>query len=899
MKQLLRSFAVRATALFRNRRLNEELEEELRSHVEFAIELKKHQGMTEEQARREALLAFGGVEQVKEIYRAQRGLPVVETTLKDLRYGMRMLRRSPGFTAVAVLSIALGIGANVAIFSLIYALFLRWLPVPNPQDLMQVNIVIDGKSSDSFSYPVIKALAERKDVFANLGGFSGNTFTVGPPSAPVLTQGAWVSGGFFPALEIQPIAGRLLGPEDDRPGAPLVVVISNRYWERNFHRDPRAIGSSLPVEGHSAVIVGVTPPGFTGATVGENPDLSMTFQALPQLFPDRAGLLNAGNQFNRIVARLAPSLTLKQARARLRAIWPAMASVSVSPKTPAKRRKAILASILDLAPGGTGWTPLRNQYAKPLYILMCISGLVLLVACANVANLLLARSTVRRREIAIRLAMGAGRGRVMRQLLVESLILALMGAAVGLLFARFGSRFLLLSVSSSSRIIPLDIGLNGEVLGFTIGIAALVALLFGLVPAFRATSADPGSALKSHEGTFSPSGGRLAAGLVSGQVALSLLLMVGAGLFIRTLQNLEAIDPGFRDEGVLLLDVDGRRMVKPGAQHDARLTSFYREGIQTIAALKGVQAVSVSNFTPVSGGFWSQNVLVNGQPVSEEAPVFFAVSPGYFATLSIPLLAGRDFTAHDVTGAPPVVIVSQEFVRRFMQAGHPIGQHVSVADSRLYQGMEIVGVAANSVPYSLRESPRPCVFVPFFQPPQGAMGFGTFEIKVAGSLRAVSAAVEKIMQTRAPGLPLKVRSFSAQVEDSMRREIVMAQIAGFFGVLALVLATVGLYGLLAYMVTQRTGEIGIRMALGAGRIHVVRMVLGDAARLMAVGIVLGWLVTWFASRVTSSLLYGVKPTDPFTMTVSVLVLAVAGLAAGFIPAYRAAHVEPMVALKYE
>jgi putative ABC transport system permease protein len=894
----LRRFFKRLISWTKTQQDEERLRAEIEEHLALQTAENVRAGLLPSEAQRQAVLKFGAVEAMREGYRDQRGLPMIETAIKDLRYGLRMLRKNPGFTIVAVLSIALGIGATTAIFSLIYALLLRWLPVPNPHELMQVTIVISGKPSDSFSYPVIKALAERKDVFANLGGFSGNTFTVGPPSAPVVTPGALVSGGFFPALEVQPIAGRLLAPDDGKPGAPLVVVISNRFWERNFHRDPRAIGSSLPVEGRSAVIVGATPPGFTGAEVGENPDLTMTFQALPQLFPNRAGLLEAG-QFNRIVARLAPGLSLKQARARLRVIWPAMASVSVRSNTPAKRRQAMLASILDLTQGGTGWTPLRNLYSKPLYILMCISGLVLLVACANVANLLLARSTARRREIAIRLAIGAGRGRVIRQLLMESLLLASIGAAVGLFIAHFGSRFLLQSVSSSSRVLSLDIGINGEVLGFTIAVAALVALLFGLAPAFRATAAGPGPALKSHESTSSASGGRFAAGLISGQVALSLLLVIGAGLFIRTMQNLKAIDPGFRDQGVLLLNIDGRRMVKSGVQNDARLAAFYREGIQTIAQLKGVEAVSVSNFTPVSGGFWSQNVLVNGQAVSDEAPPFFAVSRGYFAALGIPLLAGRDFTARDVTGAQPVVIVNQEFVRRFMPDGRSIGQRVSVAESQLWQDMEIIGVAANSVPYSLREPPRPCVFVPFFQQAPGTMGFGTFEIKAAGSLSAVSSAVEKIIGARVPGLPLKARSFSAQVEDSIRREILMAELAGFFGVLALVLATVGLYGLLAYIVTQRTSEIGIRMALGAERIQVVRMVLGKAVRLMTVGLVLGLLIASWASRLISTMLYGLKPTDPLTIAVSVLVLAASGLAAGFMPAHRAAHVEPMIALKYE
>jgi predicted permease len=897
--EFFRMLAARLATLFRKHRLDDELQEELHTHLDMAIELNLRNGMSPENARHEALLAFGDIESIKQIYREQRGLPMIESISKDLRYAMRMLRLNPGFTTVAVLSIALGIGANTAIFSLIYALLLRWLPVPNARELVAVSIIIDGKPSDSFSYPVIKALAERKDVFANLGGFSGNAFSVGRPSGPVLTPGAWVSGGFFSTLELQPAAGRLLLPDDDKFGAPLVAVISDGYWERNFRRDPHAIGTTLLVEGHPVVIIGVTPPGFTGATVGEIADLTMTFQALPQLDPRRAGLLGAGNHFNRILARPARGLSLEQARARLRVIWPAMASVSVNANTPAKRREAMLASTLDVRPGATGWTVLRNQYSKPLYILMCISCLVLLVACANVANLLLARSTARRKEIAIRLAIGAGRGRVIRQLLVESLLLASMGAAAGLLFAQFGSRFLLQSVSGSSRTIPIDVGFNGEVLGFTVAVTVIIALLFGLAPAFRATSDAPGPVLKNTHRTASAPASRLAPALVSTQIALSLLLIIGAGLFIRTLRNLEAIDPGFRHEGVLMLNVDGRRVVKGGKEADARLAALYREGLHDIAQLQGVQAVSLSNVTPVSGGYWSQAVMINGQPGAQEESIFFAVSPGYFKALSIPVLAGRDFTERDTVGAPSFVIVNEEFVRRLVPNGQAIGQRASAADSRFWKNMEIVGVVANSVPYSLREPARPCVYVSFFQQSPENVGFATFEIKAAGSLRAISSAVEQMMQTRLPGLTLKVRSFTAQIEDSMRRELLMAELAGFFGVLALALAAVGMYGLLAYTVTQRTGEIGIRMALGAQRIQVLWMVLAGAMRLIAIGIALGLPAAWWASSLISTMLYGLKPTDPQTIIASVMVLAGAGLLAGFIPAHRASSFEPMAALKYE
>ena len=873
-----------------------QLDKELRFHMEQQVEDYIAAGMTRAAAERKVRLEFGGIEQVKEECRESRSLAFVNALWRDLLYGSRMLRRNPGFTAVAVLSIALGIGANTAIFSVIYALLLRWLPVPNPQQLAQVMIVIQGKPQSSFSYPVVQALAARKDIFSNLGSHTGGSIVVGPPDAPVRTPGGFVSGEFYPAMELQPVMGRLLGPEDDRPGAPLVAVITDGYWERIFHRDPRAIGRVLLVENHPVQIIGVTPPGFTGANVGEINDVVMTFQTGAQLYPDRASTLQAGNQYMRIIARPAAGTSMEQARARLKVIWPGMAGVSVSPKTPAKRREAMLASSLDLVPGGTGWTPLRNQYEKPLYILMSISALVLLVACANVANLLLAWSTARRREIAIRLAIGASRGRVVRQLLVESLLLASIGAALGLALAQAGSQALVGLVSANAH---LGVGLNPQVLGFTIVVAVLTGLIFGLAPAFRATASGRFQsicpALKSSERTSEGSRGLLGPSLVSAQVALSLLLLIGAGLFVRTMRNLQSVDPGFRHQGVLMLDADARRVLKT----DQRIAAFYRENLEAIAQIRGVKAVGVSNYTPVSGGFWSQSVTINGQPTTEEEHPFFAVSPGFFETLHISLQAGRDFTARDDASAPPVVIVNEEFVRRLIPGGHPLGQRVSVADANTYQNMEIVGVAANSLTYTLRQSVRPTVYVPFFQQPADRLGYGTFEIQVDGSLTAVSTAAIQRLRPSLPGIPLTTRSFTSQVEDSFRREILMAKLAGFFGVLALVLAAIGLYGLLAYMVTRRTGEIGIRMALGAQRRQVLWMVLGGALRLVAIGVALGLPAAWWASRLVSGMLYGLTATDPLTIAASVALLAAAAVAAGFIPAQRASRVEPMAALRYE
>ena len=896
----LRAEFIRIGNLFRKGRHEWELAEELESHLQMHIQDNLRSGMTPEEARRQALIKLGGVEQTKEICRDAWGVRIINELAQDLRYGLRQLRRNPGFTVVAVTTLALGIGANTAIFSVIQALMLRSLPVPNPQELLQVDITIEGRKSASFSYPIIRALSERKDIFANLGGFCGNTFDVGLRGMTVKTPGEWVSGGFFPALELRPAAGRLLTPADDQPGAPLVAVISDGYWERNFHRDPLAVGSTLIVEGHPVTIVGVEPRGFTGADVGVVADLTIPFQAQRQLDRYGGALLEAGNHFIRVVARPAHYLTPDQVRARLHVIWPPMAAVSVTPKTPPRRRQAMLASSLNVEPGGTGWTPLRNQYAKPLYVLMALSGFVLLVACANVADLLLARATARRHEIAVRHAVGASRGRIIRQLLSEGLLLAVMGAAVGLLVARAGSVLLLRLASSGSRPILLSVGLDRQVLIFMMGVTILTGLLFALAPALRAGSVAPALALKGGGKLSRKTAGGTASALVAAQVAWSLQLLIGAGLFIRTLQNLRAIDPGFQDDGVLLLDVNARRALRAvGPEGDKPVYAFFREGLGEISELNGVKAVGLSNYTPISGGFWSQDVLVDGRPQGGESPTFFAVSPGFFEALLIPLVAGRDFNLRDDASAPPAAIVNQEFVRRFMPNGRPLGRRVSVANSQLWQNMEIVGVSANFIPYSLREPLSPCVYIPFFQQPPGRVEFGTFEIHARGSLSAVSAGVESVTRRLLPGTAVKTRPFSVQVEDSFRPEILMAQLAGFFGVLALLMAALGVYGLLAYTVSSRIGEIGIRMALGARTADVLWMIVAQGFRLTLIGMVLGAAGALALTRFLASLLYGVKPTDPLTFVAVSLVLIAVALAACYIPARRASKVDPMVALRYE
>jgi predicted permease len=832
----------------------------------------------------------------------------LERLAQDVRYGLRTLRKNPGFAATAVLSLALGIGANSAIFGMIDALVLRWLPVHKPAELVEVMWNIKGAQQASFSYPVIHALDTHKELFSGVCGFSGNTFVVGSGDALERTPGAWVTGSYYETLGLVPQAGRLLSVEDDRPGAPLVAVISDDYWSRKFNRSPNAVGQSLPIQGQAVTIVGVSPPGFTGATVGETTDITIPLSGIIPLSANRGNRsalsqaghqwLEAGYQWLRILARPREGLSNKQLRAGLDVLWPQIASVGVSEKASAKRREAILTSTLVIVRGATGWSALRNQFRTPLYVLMGIVVIVLLIvlliACANIANLLLARGSSRQREIAVRLALGASRTRIVRQLLTESFLLAMVGVAAGIALSRAGCSILLAMVSSGPTRIPLNLSLNWQVLGFTIAVGIATGLLFGLAPALRATASGPAPGLKNDTRTGSGARSPLAAALVSVQLAFSLLLVMGSGLFVRTLINLKELDLGFRHEGVLLVDLDGRKL----GYRESSLAAFYQEMLVEVRQTPGVASASLSVNTPVSGGYWSDNIAIAGVPQEGAAPQFNAVAPAYFETLHTPILLGRDFTWRDDGNAAATAIVNESFVRRFYPQGHAIGQRISMAEGELYKNMEIVGVVKDTVWDLHRPSPA-TVFVPFFQAPPGRMGSATIEVYASGRLSDVSSSVQQVVRKRMPASEFQMRTFSEQVENSIRQERLLAKLGSFFGVLALALAAIGLYGLLAYVVARRTSEIGIRMALGAQRGQILRMVLSDAVRLLSIGLALGLPAAWWASRFVEKLVFGLRANDVTTLFGSAALLSVAAAAAAALPARRAAHVDPMVALRYE
>jgi putative ABC transport system permease protein len=879
----------------KRRRSLDALDDDIRDHLERETADNIDRGMTPEDARAAAHRKFGNVALMKEDTRAV-WIPVwFDQLVQDARYALRTLRRSPGFSAVVVLTLALGIGLNTGIFGLIDALLLRSLPVRNPQELIALTRIQGNQSGESFSYPQVRFLAEQNDIFLSLCGSSVDTFNVGPADALESTGGAWVSANYYQTLGLVPVVGRLLAPDDDRPGASPAAVITDSYWARKFGRDPGAIGRPLLVEGVPVTIVGVSPPGFSGASVGNATDITLALSVLPQLKPERRSMLGVGGRWLKVLARPRERLSRDQLKGRLAIVWTQYLNSTLTPQmSPAARARA-LSPTLDLRAGATGSSPLRGQFRQPLLVLMGVVGLVLIIACVNVANLLLARAAARQREVALRLALGASRGRVVRQLLTESGVLAILGGGLGIAFASFGSGVLVNLISSgsgpdASEAIALDLGTSWRVLAFTTLVTVTTTLLFGLAPAFRATVAEPNLTMNASPNRVTGSRGRLASALVAAQVSISLLLLIGAGLFVQTLQNLRTLDRGFRHEGVLLVNVDATRAGNDGA----RLRAFYHQVLTFSERLPGVTAASLSSITPLMGGGISMPIAVNGQPIASGELHVNLVAPRYFETLSTPIVLGRDFTLRDDATAPGVAIVNEAFVRHHMPNGSPLEQRVSVVGSP--RELQVVGVVKDAVYEGLREAPPPTVYAAYFQVGAGAV---TLEIYGAGSLAQAASAIRAEVQPKLAGKLVRIQTLTSQLESSLVQERLMATLASAFGGLALMLAAVGLYGVLAYTVVRRTSEIGIRVALGAQRSQVLGLVMRDVTRMLALGTAFGLPAAWAASRLVSSMLYGLAPNDPATIVLAIALLVLTGLLAGYLPARRATKVDPLVALRCE
>jgi putative ABC transport system permease protein len=865
------------------------LDDELQSFLDMSVAEKVADGLSPAEARRLAKLELGGVEQVKEHVRTERHGGGLDEVGRDVRYAFRLFLKNRAFTCTVVLTLALGIGANTAIFSLIDALMLRWLPVRNPQELLQVWLRSPGATQpggESLSYPMVRALGDQRDIFSGVAGFSGRTFDVGTAGSMSRVHGALVTGGYYSTLGLNPVVGRLLTDDDDRVGAPLNAVISYGYWQREFAGSPQAVGQPLRIKGKVVTVVGVTPRGFAGATVGDVADITIAVAALPQMYPTMAPLLGRGNVWLRALVRLNPGVSIDQATLRLNVVWSQIADSLIEPGWPASERKHIAESVFRLTPGGTGWSYLRRIYQKPLYVLMGAVALVLLIACANVATLLLARASARQKEIAVRLAIGASRARVIRQLLIESTMLSLIGAAVGVFLARVLGSFLVRLISTDLSTVNFDLTPNGHVLAFSSAAAIVTGILFGMAPAIQATAVNPIVASRENLRTTAGSRSRVLPFLVVAQVALSLVLLAAAGLFGRTLKNLESLDPGFRTEGVLLVE-----LADQGGPIPATL-------VDEIGRLPGVLSATVSTHTPLNGWTWSEPLMPAGQPLPErDNTIMIGAGPRFFSTLQIQLIAGREFTERDRDDAAPVAIVNETYVARHFPKRSPVGEHLSTRSIGGHKDFEIVGVVRNTKLSGLRADAPPTAYVAYYQldPKNGT----SISVRAVGPLGEVSSAIRQSLQPKFPNTPIEVRALSTQVANTIAQERMMAMLAGGFAVLALALACIGIYGLLAYSVSQRTKEIGIRMALGAQASRVVASVVTGGARLVAIAVLAGLPAVWFGVRWIESLLFGVTPLDPLTIVGAIVVLSIAAQLAAYLPARRASRVHPLEALRHE
>ncbi len=864
-----------------------DLDRELRAHLDLEAE--------ELGDRYAAQRALGNTALIKEATRKMWGGTSIDILLQDLRYALRGMRRSPALTAVAVLSLALGIGANTAIFSLIYSVMLKSLPVSHPEELLQVT---KAGRRDSFSNPVWEQIRDRQDVFSGVFAYTSRRFDLASGGEARYAQGNLASGQFFETLGVHTVLGRPFTADDDKRGCPGVAVLGYSFWQRAYGGSADILGTTVSIDRHPFPIVGVTQPGFFGVDVGVAADVVVPLCAEPILLGENSLIDERSARWLSVIGRPKAGTSERQATARLKMLAPDIFRATLPDRMRADRQAAYLADTLDTIPVASGRSDLRSRYRQSLLMLMVVVGLVLLIACANVANLLLARGASRQREFAVRIALGAGRSRLIRQLLSESLLLSVCGAALGVLFARWGTALLIGFISTSRSQVVLDAPVDARMLAFTAAVAMLTGLLFGIAPAWRGTRVQPQSAMKANSrGVIEGSTFGLGKLLVMLQVALSMVLVVGAGLMLSTFWKLAVLDAGFDREHVLLVAVDLQNANYP----QERREWGYRQIVDRLRALPGVRSVSISAKTPLSSGVWDSELIVDGYTAKSQQDVivnFNQVSPGYFETLGTPLVAGRDFNDHDTPRVPDVAIVNQAFVRKYFGSANPLGRTFRVNNNTPTPPTEIIGVVKDVKYSSLREEIPATAYRAETQNIRPRLNM-TIELRSAGPPIKLIAAVKAAMEAVNRDITLQFTTLARQVNDSLMRERLLATLSGFFGGLALLLACIGLYGVMSYNVARRRTEIGIRMALGAEQKRMLGMVLREVALLIVTGIVVGLITALGTTRLVSSFLYGTKPNDPLTLFLSVTVLSSVALLAGYLPARRAARLDPMTALRDE
>jgi predicted permease len=885
----------RIVMLARRSRMEREIQAELLEHLQMAIDDNMARGTSREQAVREARLRFGSPTATRERVGAEDAALGLETLARDVRTALRGFVKSPGFSFVVVATLALGIGANTAIFELLDAVRLRSLPVLKPAELAEVRIKggnggfgINNGMLGNFTVPMWQEVKDHHDPFSGIFAWRTDEMLLGRPSDSHRAYGLEVSGNFFNVLGVPPWEGRLIEPQDEAGCDLTKVVASYAFWKSEMGGAPITANSTLIIEGKTVQVLGVTPPSFFGLVVGDRFDLAYPTCTPPN--PRREIFAFS------VMGRMKPGWNLQQATEYFNALSPGLfertAPEGYSPET----IKTFKAFRLAAYPVGAGVSYLRNEYNRSLELLLAITGLVLLIACANLANLMLARASGKQRDVAIRMALGASRGRVLRQMLLESALLAMTGAALGIALAQPLSQALVNALNTSQNSIHLTIVPDWRVLLFAAVVSVATSVVFGTLPAVRNANANPITSMRS--GERGVVGNRecfsIQRAMVVTQVAVSMVLLVGALLFVRSYRNLMTVDPGFRESGISVGFFNFPAMkIKP-----ENLAAYKRQLVDDVRALPGIENVAATTNVPLSGGSWSHHVQVDALDGSSK---FTYVSPSYFATLGISLLTGRNFTEADTNDAPLVLVVNQTFIRRYIRTPSPIGQHVHVRPEPQYpeRTYEIIGTIPDTKYGDLRDETPPMAFVPIDQFPVTAQGPGIAMMFAARDRASAVETVRRIFEQKHPGTIMQFFDFEQGIRDNLVGDRMMALLSGFFGILAALLVVVGLYGVLTYFLAQRRGEIGIRIALGASRGRVMSGLLFEAGSMLLVGLAAGTGLALLAGREASSMLFGLKPWDPMVLAASALLLAIVTLLSSLVPALKAANLDPISSLRAE
>jgi predicted permease len=905
---------LRLEALFSRSRAAEQLDDEIKFHLDEQIAENVAAGMNLKEAGRAARRSFGNPTVLKEKTMETWGWIRLQQIGQDLRYGFRTLRKSPLFTAVAVLTLALGIGANAAIFSLLDQVLLQLLPVKHPE--MLALVAVRGNSYggsfgvNDISYPMYQDLRDNNQVFSGMFCRFPISVNLGFGDRPERVAAELVSGSYFPVLGVSAAAGRTITPNDDRiPGGHPVAMLSYSFWQTHFSSDSAVIGKAIVLNGHEMTVIGIVQPEFDGVELGYKTKIFIPIMMKAQMTPYWDGIQDRRRRISWVTAfgRLKPGVSIQQAKASLEPILHSILETEVQEPVfrnySAYDRRQFLENRIDVLPGSQGWSDLRQQMETPLWVLIALTGAVLLLACANLANLLLARAAAREREMAVRLAIGAGRSRIMRQLLVESLLLSGFGAAMGLGLAFLADHLLLATYlpADTTGAFAISAVPDFQVLAFTLCVMFLTTLIFGLAPAIHSSRANVAPTLKDQAGPVLGGGSVLARKLlVAAQITLSLLLLIGAGLFVRTLRNLQSQGPGFSTERLMAFSLDPSL----NGYSDDRAKIFYRQLTEDLKTTPGITSVGLSTMPILEGYGWQNPVIAEGYQAKsgqEQQPVLNEVSPNYFATLGVPILAGRDFTTRDTTlNDLKHAIINESFARKYFAGRNPIGLHIGLVNyesaARSEPGTEVIGVVKDIKYKNLRDAIPVQAYFPYLEGDH--FRFMTIYLRTSLDPRQPMTQVRETLRRLDPTLPLvDMRTIDEQIDLSLKSERLVASLATIFGGLATLLAVIGLYGVMAYTVARRTREFGLRVALGALQRDVIWLVMRDVLILIVTGLAVGLPVAFALSNLVRSQLFGLGTHDPLTLISATLTLTVVACLAGLIPAFRASRVDPMQSLR--